>query len=150
MKEKSGDAGIYRKADFLRKVFDDYMISLLRIVMLWSFPFPRNHGYKAVVGSNCNYNCCQQLLPTIVEQICNSRNGPCCQCILMNGSMGPFKTTYQGREQCTCPKCLNRECMTLYKSDVITTVSASTVQTFSTHISTLKGEVNNHDCLKCA
>lgn len=62
MEEKSGDAGIYRNSDFLRKVFDDYMISLLGIVMLWSFPFPCNHGYKAVVGSNCIYNCCQQLL----------------------------------------------------------------------------------------
>ena len=46
---------------FLRIVFDDYMISLLGIVMLKSFPFPCNHGYKVVVGSNSIYNCCQIL-----------------------------------------------------------------------------------------
>ena len=46
---------------FLRTVFDDYMISLLGIVMLQSFPFPCNYGYKAGVGSNCIYNCCQIL-----------------------------------------------------------------------------------------
>ena len=46
---------------FLRTFFDDYMISLLRIVMLQSFLFPCNYGYKAVVGSNCIFNCCQIL-----------------------------------------------------------------------------------------
>ena len=34
MEEKRGDVGIYGNAHFLRTFFDDYMISLLRIVML--------------------------------------------------------------------------------------------------------------------
>lgn len=52
-------------------------------------------------------------------QICNSGNGPFCQRILMNGSLGPFKTTCQRRKQCTCPKCLNRDCMTFtWRNDI--------------------------------
>ena len=34
MEGKSGDASIYKNADFLRIFLDDYMISLLGIVML--------------------------------------------------------------------------------------------------------------------
>ena len=34
MEEKSGDASIYRNADFLRIFLDDYKISLLGIVIL--------------------------------------------------------------------------------------------------------------------
>ena len=52
-------------------------------------------------------------------KICNSGNGPFCQRIMMNGSLGPFKTTCQRRKQCTCPKCLNRDCMTFtWRKDI--------------------------------
>ena len=74
------------------------------------------------------------------NQICKSGHGPCCQRILMNESLGSFETTCQGREQCTCPECLNRDCMTLNKSDVTAAVLASTVQAISTHISTVQSK----------
>ncbi|XP_022784545.1 adhesion G protein-coupled receptor L4-like [Stylophora pistillata] len=78
------------------------------------------------------------------QQICNSRNGRCCQRIL-NERMRLFKAVCRGREQCTCPKCqrLNRDCMTLHKLDVITAVSVSAVRAISTHISTVQASLQS-------
>ena len=100
------------------------------------------------MGSSCTQTCDAHTCDMIrngssnyyTEQICKSGHGPCCQRILMNESLGSFETTCQGREQCTCPECLNRDCMTLNKSDVTAAVLASTVQAISTHISTVQGK----------
>ncbi|RMX45081.1 hypothetical protein pdam_00025156, partial [Pocillopora damicornis] len=98
------------------------------------------------MGSSCTQTCDAHTCDMIrngssnyyTKQICKSGHGPCCQRILMNESLGSFETTCQGREQCTCPECLNRDCMTLNKSDVTAAVLASTVQAISTHISTVQ------------
>ena len=104
------------------------------------------------MGSSCSQTCdaytCEMTRSGssnyYTKQVCTPGNGPCCQRILMNESLGSFETTCQGREQCTCPECLNHDCITLSKSDVAAVVSASTVQAISTHISTEQGKVNNH------
>ena len=104
------------------------------------------------MGSSCSQTCdadtCEMTRSGssnyYTKQVCTPGNGPCCQRILMNESLGSFETTCQGREQCTCPECLNHDCITLSKSDVAAAVSASTVQAISTHISTEQGKVNNH------
>ena len=96
------------------------------------------------MGSSCTRTCdaytCEMTRRgssnSYTKQVCTSGNGWCCQRILVKESMGHFETTCQGREHCTYPKCLNRDYMTLSKSNVTAAVSASAVQTISTHIST--------------